>query len=122
MAKQPVTVKSDVGTSGWVLGMYHAYLALVCGVTLVVAMISFGGILTTVVDMVLPPPSYISPTEYNPETKKEEPLSHERLAVRQAEETARQHHENTRSMANGLVYLLLGAGVFGYHWRLFRRK
>lgn len=106
----------------WIVAIYQAYLALVCGISLIVVMFTAGNMLTTCVDMLLPPPNYVATTEYNPDTKREEPMPPEKLALREAEEGQRQAEQRQRDMLHALIYLLLSAGVFGYHWRLFRRK
>ena len=107
----------------WIAAIYHAYLALVCGISLIVLMFTAGNILTTGVDIVLPPPRYVSATtEYNHETKREEPLAPEKLALREAEEAQRQAEQRQRDMLHALIYFLLSTSVFGYHWRLFKRS
>lgn len=116
----------------WFSIVYAFYLALVCAISLVVGVFTAGSMLQSGVDMLLPRESYIDttktectpvqPAEGGKSTCVTVDLPAEEIAAKQAQEEQRAFRNDLRSMAHSAITLLLTAGLFGFHWPLFRAR
>ncbi|HEX2859470.1 MAG TPA: hypothetical protein VHP58_04675 [Alphaproteobacteria bacterium] len=106
----------------WVDIIYSVYLALVCAVSLLVSVILVGSLINNGLDWAMPRPNYIDPVVYSPGSEAPRPMTEAELSVRQKQEARNQHINAVRQTTHSAIYLLLTAGVYFSHRRLFRSR
>lgn len=116
----------------WFSIVYAFYLAIVCAVSLVVGVFTAGNMLQNGVDMLLPHESYVetTKTECTPVQPVEGSksacvtvdLPAEEVAAKKAAEEQRAFQNELRGILHSAITLLLTAGLFGFHWPMFRQR
>ena len=106
----------------WVDIIYSVYLAMVCAVSLLVSVILVGSLINSGLDLALPRANYIEPVVYAPGGNNPRPMTEAELSVRQKQEARNQHINAVRETTHSAIYLLLTAGVYLGHRRLFRQR
>ncbi len=120
MAKTATKITPSATTPNtWASLIFQLYLALVCGFSLIVGIISGGSVLTNLVDRAYPPSIFVSETRWDDTLKADVPRSAAEIARDRTQQEVAQRENNSRDTLHSFIYLLLAAGVFGFHWRLF---
>ncbi len=119
MAKNPAP--SAVPNS-WANLIFQLYLAGVCGFSLIVGTFSAAGLLTSGLDLAIPPSISVAETRWDDITKADVPRSAEEVARDRVNQAITQRENSQREAAHSTIYLLLGLLVFGFHWRLFKAR
>jgi hypothetical protein len=123
MAKAtPKNTPSAPTPNTWASLIFQLYLALVCGFSLIVGVFSAGGLLTSALDLAIPPRIRVAETRWDETTKTDVARSSAEIEKDRVNQEISQRENIQRDMAHSLIYLLLGLAVFGFHWRLFMAR